>query len=57
MIEVYDDEDTHEAIAEVVAGKAEFAAAAAKVFAEIEAAAAAHIQTGELSGSFSLELG
>ena len=57
MIEVYDNKHTHEDIAEVVAGKAEFAAAAAKVYAEIEAAAAAHIQTGELSASFSLEQG
>lgn len=40
MIEVYDNESAHEDIAAVVARQPEFAAAAAKVFAEVEAAAA-----------------
>ena len=57
MIQVYDNEHTHEDIAAVVARQPEFAAAAAKVYAEIEAAAAAHIQTGEQVASFSLEQG
>mgnify|MGYP007128661176 FL=1 len=57
MIQVYDNEHTHEDIAAVVARQPEFAAAAAKVFAEVEAAAAAHIQSGELSASFSLSQG
>lgn len=57
MIQVYDNEHTHEDIAAVVARQPEFAAAAAKVFAEVEAAAAAHIKTGELSASFSLSQG
>lgn len=57
MIEVYDTKDVHEDIAAVVARQPEFAAAAAKVFAEIEASAAAHIQTGEQVASFSLEQG
>lgn len=57
MIQVYDNEHTHEDIAAVVARQPEFAAAAAKVFAEVEAASAAHMQTGELSASFSLSQG
>ena len=57
MIEAYDTEDVHEDIAAVVARQPEFAAAAAKVYAEIEAASAAHMQTGELSASFSLSQG
>ena len=57
MIQVYDNEHTHEDIAAVVARQPEFAAAAAKVYAEIEAASAAHIQSGELSASFSLSQG
>jgi hypothetical protein len=57
VIEAYDTEDVHEDIAAVVARQPEFAAAAAKVFAEVEAAAAAHIQTGDLSASFSLSQG
>lgn len=57
MIEVYDNESVHEDIAAVVARQPEFAAAAAKVFAEVEAAAAPHIKTGELSSSFSLKQG
>ena len=57
MIEVYDNEAVHEDIAAVVARQPEFAAAAAKVFAEIEASAAAHLQTGEQVASFSLKQG
>lgn len=57
MIEVYDTESVHEDIAAVVARQPEFASAAAKVFAEIEASAAAHMQTGEQVASFSLEQG
>lgn len=57
MIEVYDTKDVREDIAAVVARQSEFAAAAAKVFAEIEAASVAHMQTGELSASFSLSQG
>lgn len=57
MIQVYDTESVHEDIAAVVARQPGFAAAAAKVFAEVEAAAAAHVQSGELSASFSLSQG
>lgn len=57
MIQVYDNEHTHEEIAAVVAREPEFAAAAAKVYAEVQAVAAAHFQTGELSASFSLSQG
>lgn len=57
MIQVYDNEHTHEDIAAVAARQPAFAAAAAKVYAEIEAASAAHMQTGELSASFSLSQG
>ena len=57
MIEAYDTEDVHEYIAAVVARQPEFAAAAAKVYAEIEAGAAAHVQSGEYVASFSLEQG
>ena len=57
MIEVYDNKRAHEAIAEVASHKAEFKAAAAKIFAEIEASAAAHTRTGELAASFSMHQG
>lgn len=56
-IEVHDDDKTHEAIAAVVAGKAEFRAAALKVYGEIKAEAAAHSDTGELAASIKLEQG
>lgn len=57
MIHVEDDKETREAIAAVVARQPEFAAAAAKVFAEVEARASAHVQTGEYVASFSLKQG
>ena len=57
MIEVYDNKHTHEVIAEVASHKAEFRAAAAKIFAEIESSAAAHTRTGELAASFSMKQG
>lgn len=57
MIETYDTESVHEDIAAVVARQPEFAAAAAKVFAEVEAAAVTHSQTGEYIASFSLKQG
>lgn len=56
-IEVYDDDKTHEAIAAVVAGKAEFRAAALKVLGEVKAEAAAHSDTGKLAASIKLEQG
>lgn len=56
-IEVYDDEVTHEAIAEVVAGKPEFRTAASKVYAEVLAEAAIHRDSGKLTASISLVQG
>lgn len=56
-IEVYDDDNIHEDIAAVVAGKAEFRTAALKVYGEIKAEAAAHSDTGELAASIKLEQG
>ena len=57
MIHVEDDKKTHEEIAAVVSRKPEFAAAAAKVFAEVEALASAHVRSGEYVASFSLKQG
>ena len=57
MIHAYDDKHIHEDIAEVVARQPEFAAAAAKVFAEVKAAASAHVDTGELLASYDMEQG
>lgn len=57
MIHVYNNKRIHEDIAEVVARKPEFAAAAAKVYAEVKAAAAAHVDSGELLASYSLDQG
>ena len=57
MIEVYDDDDTHEAIAAAVAGRPEFKAAATKVYAEIKAEAAAHLNSGQLAASIHLNQG
>jgi uncharacterized protein YdaU (DUF1376 family) len=45
-ITVYDDERTHEDIAAVASREPEFAAAAAKIFAEVKAEAAQHVHTG-----------
>lgn len=56
-IEVYDDDKTHEAIAAVVAGKAEFRAAALKVYGEVKAEVATHSDTGRLAASIKLEHG
>lgn len=45
-ITVYDGERTHEDIAAVASRQPEFAAAAAKIFAEVKAEAAQHVHTG-----------
>lgn len=57
VIHVYDNMQVHEDIAEVVAGKPEFRAAAAKVLAEVKARAAAHVDSGELLASYSMSQG
>lgn len=57
MILVYDDDDTHEAIAAAVAGRPEFKAAATKVFAEIKSEAASHLNSGQLAASIHLNQG
>ncbi len=56
-IKVYDDDKTHEDIAEVVAGKAEFKAAASRVYAEVRAEAARHYDSGKLTASIELKQG
>lgn len=57
MIRAYDNKEVHEDIAEVVAGKPEFRAAAAKVFAEVKARAVEHVDSGELLASYSMNQG
>jgi hypothetical protein len=57
VIRAYDNKHIHEDIAKVVARHPEFAAAAAKVFAEVKAAASAHIDSGELFASYGMEQG
>ena len=57
MIEVYDDDSTHEQIAAVVAGMPGFKAAALKVYAEIVSEAASHNDSGAMAASISLEQG
>lgn len=57
MIEVYPEDVINESVAEVASHHPKFKAAAAKVYAEVLAAAAAHNQTGELAASFTLNQG
>lgn len=57
MIEVYPDEVINDAVAAAASKRPEFKAAAAKVYAEVLAAASAHNRTGELAASFSLHQG
>lgn len=57
MIRVYDDEDTHEDIAAVVAREAAFRAAAEAIATEIRAEAAGHVETGRLARSIEMGQG